>query len=134
MKKILSIMLMIACILCVVSCGEENPPETSDGGALYNEVCTELKKSAVSYRECDEEEITQTEEFYTNPYYDYTDVIYSMFYAKMEDGKYVRCIATAYESDAKLFYDNYGNNYDYIVYKSNVVIFGTSPIIEEFKD
>ena len=129
MKKILSILLLIACIFCVVSCGEEVTPENA---TTFDEISTILEERAETYRLCDEEEITETEEFFTGSSNDYTDAIGFMCYAQMADKKYVKCMYMYYEIDARLFETSYGHNFDYIVRKGNLVLYGSSSIIEEF--
>lgn len=130
MKKILSILLLIACIFCVMSCGEEEvTPATADN---FKQISGILEERATTYRLCDEEEITETEEFFTGSSNDYTDAIGYMCYAQMADKKYVKCMYMYYEIDARVFVTSYGHNFDYVVRKGNIVLYGTSPIIEEF--
>ena len=53
MKKILSIMLVIACILCATSCGNVKPSEAT----TFDEISDILEERAETFRICDEEEI-----------------------------------------------------------------------------
>ena len=131
MKKIFSIILALACILCVVSCGEESPSAEVTASS-YAEVCAVLRENAAEYRISDQEEIDKYESFFTGEANDYTDAISEMCYAKMPDGKYIRCIDMYYAIDADYFARSYGSNYDYIVCNDTFVIFGTSSFISEF--
>ena len=128
MKKILSIMLVIACILCATSCGNVKPSEAT----TFDEISDILEERAETFRICDEEEIQSHEDFFSSEYSDYIDVIDKMCYAQI-DGKYVKCMEMYYPYSAEAFENSFGNNFDYVVRKDNIVLFGTSPVIAEFK-
>ncbi len=130
MKKILSILLVITCILCVTSCNDSLDPSEAK---TFDEIAAVLEREAETYRLCDEAEITKNEDFFTGNYNNYTDAIYAMCFAKMPDGTYIRVFDMNYAVDAELFEKSYGANYDYIYRNDTIVIFGTSPFIEEFK-
>ena len=133
MKKILSIILAFACIFCIVSCGEGDNKISPSSASTFEEVCEILESNAETFTICDEAEIDKFEKFFSGGYNDYSDSMYAMCYAKMSDGKYVRCIDMLYDIDAEIFNRTYASNYDYIVYRGTIVIFGTSSFIEEFK-
>ena len=86
MKRILSILLIVACVFCVTACGKIKPSEAS----TFDEIATILEDEAETYRLCDEEEIKKYEDFFTSDYNNYTKAIKSMCYAKMPDGTNIR--------------------------------------------
>ena len=132
MKKIISILLLIACILCVSSCGGDTTVSPADA-TTFEEVSAILEANAETYRLSDDAEITQHEQFYSSDYNDYTNVFYSMCYAKMADGKYIKCVQMITTTDAEYFVRSYGANFDYVVRKGGLVLFGTSSFIAEFE-
>ena len=131
MKKILSILLLITCIFCCASCGDKalTPAEAT----TFEEVSAILEENAETYRLSDDAEITQHEQFFSSDYNDYTEAFYAMCYAKMPDGKYIKCIQMLSITDAEYFARSYGGNFDYVVRKEGLVLFGTSPFITEFE-
>ena len=130
MKKILSIILLIACILCATACGENNSPEAK--AKSFEDICAIFESNAETYRLCEEGELKSHVDFFSSDYHDYSEEMLAMSYAKMSDG-YIKCIKMLDSTDAEFFISSYGNNFTYAINKGNVVIFGTSAFIEEFK-
>ncbi len=129
MKKIISILLLIACVLCVASCGDK----TSDFAKADNfeEICAVLSANALTYRLSDEDELNQHIDFFSGENHDYSEDMLAMCYAKMSDG-YIKCIKMVDRTDAEFFLSSFGRSFAYTVQIGNVAIFGTSSYIEQF--
>ena len=129
MKKIISILLLIACIICATSCGDEGlTPDKADN---FEEICAVLSQDAVTYRLSDEDELNQHIDFFSGENHDYSEDMLAMCYAKMSDG-YIKCIKMVDRTDAEYFLSSYGRSFAYTVQIGNVAIFGTSSYIEQF--
>lgn len=129
MKRILSILLIVACVFCVTACGKIKPSEAT----TFDEIATILEDEAETYRLCDEEEIKKYEDFFTSDYNNYTKAIKSMCYAKMPDGTNIRVYEMRYEIDAEILERSFAHNYDHSYRNGTIIMLGNSPFIEEFK-
>ena len=131
MKKIISIILLLTCILCITSCGGDKI--TPKKAASFEQICAVLRENAEIYRICDEGELKSHVDFFSSENHDYSEEMLAMCYAKMPDGKYIKCIEMVDSTDAEFFVKSYGKSFTYAFNKGNVAIFGNAPFIEEFK-
>lgn len=129
MKRILSILLIVACVFCVTACGKLEPSEAS----TFDEIATILEDEAETYRLCDQEEIKKHEDFFFSDYNSYTVVIISMCYAKMPDGTNIRVYEMYRAIDAEILERSFAHNYDHSYRNGAIIMLGNSPFIEEFK-
>lgn len=124
MKKIVSVLLIIAVMLLAVSCGSiEN----------YNDIVKKLEKEAESFNSFDDAEIAKWEDIYGGETKQFYDSIVNMCYARMSDGTKVRCVEFSMDVYANI-YSKKVTDSKVVIFKNTIVLHGNADIIDTFAE
>ncbi len=129
MKRIISILLILSLSLAfLASCDDR--VEGYDGYLEY------FNKKAERVNEFDEADIAEYGSMIAYFGSTFEAYITNMFFAVMEDGKNVRCVELVTDLDARQYATIRGNapGNPYCYVDGNIVLHGTSDIIESFAD